>query len=74
MRYECNFLCSCAANSPRFGNDKFFGRKDFEPCGNQRLLQGITHDLVVFKTSDGRGWGLKTGKNQSIEKVSDRSE
>ena len=28
----------------------------------------MTHDLVVFRTPDSRGWGLKTGPKQSIAK------
>jgi len=67
-RYECNFLCTCVRNAKTFVNWEAGGRIDKLICGNQRLREGVIHDLVVFRTPDGRGWGLKTGPAQYIEK------
>ena len=65
---DCNFRCPCYANK-RHANLSAGGRMDLRLCESQQQF-GCRFPLEIFKTADGRGWGVRTQRGVTIpEKV-----
>jgi len=62
---ECNYFCECAQEKIVIPAN---GKQEIKQCGNRHLGYGVVHGLEIFRTRDGRGWGVRTNRDQWIEK------